>query len=118
MTIDTLDCVDKLVAAGVDRKQAEAHARAIRETLAPQFATKADLDPLQQATKADLDTAVARLEAKLGAEVARLEAKMDALAARFEMALWKHTAGIIVTLAGTQIAVGAAVAGVLLRFLR
>jgi hypothetical protein len=107
MTIDTLDYVDKLIAAGVDRKQAEAHARAIRETLAPQLATKADLD-----------LAVARLEAKLGAEVARLEAKMDALAARFEMALWKRTAGIIVTLAGTQIAVGAAVAGVLLRYLR
>ena len=50
--------------------------------------------------------------------IARLEAKMDALAARFEMALWKRTAGIIVTLAGTQVAVSAAVVGILLRFLR
>jgi hypothetical protein len=96
MTIDTLDYVDKLVAAGIDRKQAEAHARALRDTVAPQLATRADLD----------------------LAVARLEAKMDALAARFEMALWKRTAGIIVTLAGPRVAVSAAVVGILLRFLR
>ncbi len=85
MTIDTLECVKRLEAAGVDRKQAEAHAAAVRDTVAPQLATKADLD-----------AAVMRLEHK------------------FESMLWKHTAGIIVTVIVTQLAV----AGVLLRFLR
>jgi hypothetical protein len=53
MTIDTLD-YKKLEAAGVPRPQAEAHAQAVRDTLAPQLATKADLD-----------MAVARLETKI-----------------------------------------------------
>jgi hypothetical protein len=150
MTIDTLEYVKRLEAAGVDRRQAEAHAAAVRDTVAPQLATKADIDGVRvalerhrEATKADIDNAVARIESKLGTEVARLEsklgtevarlnaklgtevgrldakidtvagrldAKMDALASRFEMALWKHTAGLIVTTI--------VVAGVLLRFLR
>jgi hypothetical protein len=54
MTIDTLDYVKKLEAAGVPRAQAEAHAAAVRDPLAPQLATKADLD-----------VAVARLETKI-----------------------------------------------------
>jgi hypothetical protein len=99
MTIDTLEYVKRLGAVGVDRKQAEAHAAAVRDTLAPQLATKVDIERLKDATKADLDTAVVRLEAKI-----------EALRSHFEMALWKHTAGIIVTVI--------AVAGVLLRFLR
>jgi hypothetical protein len=39
MAIDSLEYVKKLEAAGVDRRQAEAHAAAIRDTLAPQLAT-------------------------------------------------------------------------------
>jgi hypothetical protein len=54
MTVDTLEYVKKLEAAGVPRPQAEAHAQAVRDTLGPQLATKADLD-----------TAVARLETKI-----------------------------------------------------
>jgi hypothetical protein len=73
MTIDTLEYVKRLEAAGVDRRQAEAHAQAVRDTLAPQLATKADLDRA----------------------VARLEAKMDAMRSHFEQALWKHTAIVI-----------------------
>jgi hypothetical protein len=48
MTIDKLEYVKKLDAARVDRKQAEAHAAAVRDTLATQLATKADLDRLEQ----------------------------------------------------------------------
>jgi hypothetical protein len=92
-------------------------------------ATKADIDRLAQAIKADFDAAVTRLEAKLGTEVARLDAKidtvaaqfdakMDALASRFEMALWKRTAGIIVTTIGGVVAVVGIATGVLLRFPR
>jgi hypothetical protein len=54
MTIDTLEYVKKLEAAGVPRPQAEAHAAAVRDTGAPQLATKADLD-----------VAVARLETRI-----------------------------------------------------
>jgi hypothetical protein len=81
VTIDTLEYVKKLQAAGVDRQQAEAHAEAIRDTLATQLATKADIDRLEH---------------------------------KFESMLWRHTAGIIVTVIVTQLAI----AGVLLRFLR
>lgn len=66
MTIDTLGYVKRLEAAGVDRKQAEAHAEAFRDEVSSQLATKADLE-------------------KLG----------DKLSANFEAALWKHTLGIL-----------------------
>jgi hypothetical protein len=48
MTIDTLEYVKKLEAAGVERRQAEAHAQAARDTLAAQLATKADIERLEQ----------------------------------------------------------------------
>jgi hypothetical protein len=88
VTIDTLEYVDKLIAAGVDRKQAEAHARAVRDTLATQLATTADID--------------------------RLDRRLEAIEHKFEAMLWKHTAGIIVAVIATQLTL----AGVLLRFLR
>lgn len=66
MTVDTLDYVKKLEAAGVDRRQAEAHAEALRDTVVTQLATKTDLDNA----------------------VTQIEARMEAL-------LWKHTAGIL-----------------------
>ena len=53
MTIDTLDYVKKLEAAGIDRKVAEAHAQALRATVVQDLATKHDLQ-----------TEVQRLEAK------------------------------------------------------
>jgi hypothetical protein len=53
MTIDTLDYVKKLEAAGIDRKVAEAHAQALRATVVHDLATKHDLQ-----------TEVQRLEAK------------------------------------------------------
>ena len=44
MTIDTLEYVKKLEAAGVERKLAEAHAEALRAAVAREVATKADVD--------------------------------------------------------------------------
>jgi hypothetical protein len=114
MTIDTLEYANRLEAAGVDRKQAEAHAKAIRDTLAPQLATKADLALLEQKLDAKIDTAVARLEAKIDALGNRLYGKIGASRAHFEMLLWKRTAGIIATVIGT----GIGVAGLLWRVLR
>ena len=54
---DTLSAARKLEAAGVERRQAEAHAEALRE------AVSADRDEI--ATKADLDAKIAALEARL-----------------------------------------------------
>ena len=62
MTIDTLSYVKRLEAAGVDRRQAEA----LRDEVAPQLATRADLD-----------SAITRLEQKI------------------ETLLWKHSLGVL-----------------------
>jgi hypothetical protein len=43
MTIDTLEYVKKLEAAGLDPKLAEAHAEALRATVVQDLATKNDL---------------------------------------------------------------------------
>jgi hypothetical protein len=56
MTIDTLEYVERLEAAGVDRKQAEAHAKAARELVSGSAATKLDLEALGH-----------RLELRIGA---------------------------------------------------
>ena len=72
---DTLSAARKLEAAGVERRQAEAHAEALRE------AVSADRDTL--ATKADLD------------------AKLAALETRMYRALWIQAAALI----GTQLAI-------------
>lgn len=43
MSIDTLGYVRSLESAGIDRRQAEAHADAMRDHVLPQIATKADI---------------------------------------------------------------------------
>ena len=55
MTIDTLEYVKKLEAAGLDRKLAKAHAEALREAATENLVTKLDY----------LDSAIARLEMTL-----------------------------------------------------
>jgi translation initiation factor 2B subunit (eIF-2B alpha/beta/delta family) len=59
MTIDTLEYVERLIAAGVERKQAEAHARAVRDTLAGQVATEVSL----QAVADRLDSRISAVAA-------------------------------------------------------
>ena len=63
-TFDTLRAARDLEAAGIDRKQAEAHAEALRQ------AATADRDEL--ATKTDLDA----LEARMNARFEALEGRM------------------------------------------
>jgi hypothetical protein len=84
MTLDTLEYMKRLEAAGVDRRQAEAHAQAVRDTVAPQLATKSDLDAAVAKLEAKIGSEVARLEAKIGSEVARLDGKIDTAVARLE----------------------------------
>ena len=56
-TFDTLTTARALEAAGVERRQAEAHAEALRRAVSAdrdELATKADLAELRAATRADL----------------------------------------------------------------
>ena len=46
MSIDTLGYVKRLEAAGIERKQAEAQAEALRDEVVPQLATSGDLERL------------------------------------------------------------------------
>ena len=80
-TFDTLAAVQKLEAAGVDRKQAEAHAEVLRDSHA-RLATKAD---------------IARLEGKLDTTADTMLTKTDLVELRTEIyrALWIQT-GVIV----------------------
>jgi hypothetical protein len=84
MTIDTLEYVKRLEAAGVPRPQAEAHAQAMRDTVAPQLATKADLDLLGTKLEARMDALEARLEGRMNA----LEARTAAVESRLGMLQW------------------------------
>ena len=70
MPIDTLEYVKRLEAAGVDRRQAEAHAAAIRDTLAPQMATEASLQAVAD-----------RLDNRISAVAAQLDNRISAVAA-------------------------------------
>ena len=81
-TFDTLTTARELEAAGVERRQAEAHAEALRRAVSAdrdEFATKADLAGVRDEIRADL---------------AGLEARMY-------RALWIQAAALI----GTQLAI-------------
>ena len=78
-TFDALSAARALEAAGVERRQAEAHAEALRQ------AATADRDEL--ATKADLDN----LRSELRADLAGLEGRMY-------RAFWLQGAGIVAIL--------------------
>ena len=82
MMIDTLGHVKRLVAVGVNREQAEAHAEIFRDEVAAQVASKADVEAL--ATKIDTLAARARsdiqtLEVKIENLAVTLEAKIENL---------------------------------------
>ena len=66
--IDTLRYADRLKAAGVETRQAEAMSRALNDELAGSVATKQDLD---------------RAVDELRGEIAKVDAKVDALDAKF-----------------------------------
>ena len=97
-----MEYVKRPEAAGIDRRPAEAHAAAVRDTLATQLATKADIGLL----KADLDTAVVRLEARIDRVEARLDRVEQKFDAKFVLTHW---------MLGFQLAL---TAGVLWRLLR
>jgi hypothetical protein len=74
MTIDTLEYVKKLEAAGVDRKAAEAYAEALRSAIEDELATRADIERLEAGTKVE----VQKLESSTKAEIQKLESSTKA----------------------------------------
>ena len=110
MTTDTLEYVKRLEAAGVPRPQAEAHAEALRDTIAPQLATKADLDNGVTALRSDLNGGLSAAKSDLDLAVARLEGRIDALGSRLEAMILRQGIAIILGVL--------AVGGLLLRFVR
>ena len=110
MTVDTLGYMKRLEAAGVPRAQAEAHAEALRDEIAPQLVTSTDLgaavDRLEgkiEALDVKIDTVAERLDAKIDTKIDHLETRIEAL-------LWRHTVTILLAVV--------AVGGLLLRFAR
>ncbi|MDE0225973.1 MAG: hypothetical protein OXP28_12675 [Gammaproteobacteria bacterium] len=74
--IDTLRYADRLKAAGVETRQAEAMSRALNDELAGSVATKQDLDRAVEELRGEI--------AKVDAKVDALDAKFGALGERFE----------------------------------
>ncbi len=78
--IDTLRYADRLKAAGVETRQAEAMSRALNDELAGGVATKQDLDRAVD----ELSGEIAKVDAKVDALDAKFDAKFGALGERFE----------------------------------
>ena len=81
-TFNPLAAARALEAAGVDRRQAEAHAEALREAATAdrnELATKADLAALRAATKADLAGLEARMSRALWIQGGAIVAILTAL---------------------------------------
>jgi len=117
MTIDTLEYVEKLEAAGVDRKAAEAQAEALRGAIEDELATKTDILRLEAGTKADFlrleasTTAdILRLEASTKTDILRLEARIDTKTSELRAEIMKYMIAQTFVIAGIVFA--------LLRFVR
>ena len=85
--IDTLRYADRLKAAGVETKQAEAMSRALNDELAGGVATRQDLDRAVDELRGEIakvDGKFDALEAKVDALDAKFDAKVDALDAKFD----------------------------------
>ena len=78
--IDTLRYADRLKAAGVESRQAEAMSRALNDELAGGVATKQDLDRAVDELRGE----IAKVDAKVDALDAKFDAKFGALSERFE----------------------------------
>ena len=78
--IDTLRYADRLKAAGVEDRQAEAMSRAINDELVGGVATKDDLAH----AVAELKGEIAKVDAKFDAKFDTMDAKFDAMDEKFE----------------------------------
>ena len=85
--IDTLRYADRLKAAGMETKQAEAMSRALNDELAGGVATKQDLDRAVDELRGEIAKVDAKfdvLDAKVDALDVKFDAKFGALSGSFE----------------------------------
>ncbi len=111
IAFDTLKFVNKLKAAGVPEKQAEAIAEAFQEASGEaELATKRDIEHLEAALKRDIE----RLEADLGAKIDRVQLELRGEIGKLEGEIGKLAAeiGTLKWLAGL---IGAGVLTLILR---
>ena len=78
--IETLRYADRLKAAGVETRQAEAMSRALNDELAAGVATRQDLDRAVDELRGE----IGKVDAKVDALDAKFDAKFDALSGKFE----------------------------------
>ena len=76
---DTLSYARRLKEAGVDERQAEAHAEAVRDAMTQGAASKVDLDKGLAALKVDIDKGLAALKADMDKGLAAVGNRMDSL---------------------------------------
>lgn len=79
MAIDTLGYAQRLREAGVDQKQAEAHATAVRDFIMTEIATKADLSRLEGELKSQLRSETGRLEGLIERQTLMLTIRLGGL---------------------------------------
>ena len=85
---DTLSYARRLKEAGVDERQAEAHAEAVRDAITQGAASKVDLDKGLADLKAYIDkglTAVGNRMDSLESRMANLETRMDGMASKADL---------------------------------
>ncbi len=105
---DTLTYARALKEAGVPEQQAEAHAVALRDVVADEVATKADLATVETALKSDLATVevalksdIASVEANLKTDIAELKGEVNLLKWMMGFVLAMLAALLWLTIRGT-----------------
>jgi hypothetical protein len=79
MTIDTLEYVKELEAAGLDRKQAEAHAAALRKAISGEVATKSDVDGAANRLDGRITTSTQAVRAEFESCFQKIEGRLQLL---------------------------------------
>lgn len=84
MALDALAYAKHLEGAGVERRQAEAHAEAMNRYLLPDLATKADLLGLEERMDHRMQAMEQRMDQRMQAMEQRMQAMEQRLIAMFE----------------------------------
>ena len=110
MTIDALRYAKRLEATGVPRPQSEAQAEALRDELATNLVTHADLGTMVDRIDARFDLVETRLNARIDALDAKFDSKIDKAIARLEATMLRQNVALLLAVL--------AVGRFLVRFLR
>jgi hypothetical protein len=99
MSIDTLEFAKELEAAGLDRKQAEAHAAALRKAIEKEIASKQDVEGAANRVEQKLGARIHELEVRFDKRIHDLEVKFEQLQARVQVLTWMVGFNLAATMA-------------------